>query len=88
MARRVHGPGAACRQLAAAGTLSALPIVLSPGLHGTRHQDRNLLEFLNFETDNSVSIDTQHFFINVLSGSVTFLVSMKKTILDLNGHLS
>ena len=87
MARRVHGPGAACRQLAAAGTLSALPIVLSPGLHGTR-QDRNLLEFLNFETDNSVSIDTQHFFINVLSGSVTFLVSMKKTILDLNGHLN
>ena len=88
MARRVHGPGAACRQLAAAGTLSALPIVfLTPRLHGTR-QDRNLLEFLNFETDNSVSIDTQHFFINVLSGSVTFLVSMKKTILDLYGHLN
>ena len=50
MARRVHGAGAACRQLAAAGTLSTLPIVSTPRLHGTRHQDRNLLEFLNFET--------------------------------------
>ena len=68
MARRVHGAGAACRQLAAAGTLSTLPIVSTPRLRGTRHQDRDLLEFLNFETDNMVSIDAQHFFIKCSFG--------------------
>ena len=43
-------------------------IVSTPRLHGTRHQARDLLEFLNFETDNSVSIDAQHFFIKCSFG--------------------